>query len=852
MRTPAVELTPVLATAANDGVRYELPFGLALEFHDVAGSVLTRSAFDELGLMLPELVQAAGRHATTCIAWPTLAEGVYRNDDGNWPELVCAPASFFEHNGVAGTPMLYVMSEKSAILTGSESREGLRQIRMAMRGGLARGPMAWRRDQRCWVASDASLRIGISGAHAGASTTYVYLDELQDRYAYDGDNRIEFTKAASAGNVPSRRPLQAMIRRLGRGAGMLGARFTPAPAGDAIVVLVLVRTTPITGYDNGLSPDMAGSVLQGLERVARGHAFTSLGPGRLDIAWAQEHDVDSSASGFMQLAERLVPLLSLAADAIDDDVTTAWRLQRESVTFANLFDWLDDCIATHPERGAVFGSAVADAALESLEADLGLRLPSAFRTMARRCDGGRFVELAAGEPEPDEADDERVDDHRAVCELLSLEQIRHHFAELAESRNAGAEPSTPWPCLPVARTIEGHELLVLDLSYGPLGVRVLDAFHELGPSGWGVLYNSYLEFLEDFVYRGGDVRAIARAAVPRQNVAAARPQNAMSLQALSREIRAWSEKANEVGAEIAAADRRLLWILWAEFFRYQVAQGGFAQLVFNADAGGMRNVEQMLEVTGAAIASRYFGQALDVCRASPQELNDFRSADFVSESGLKDSLHRISLAYFREGIDFEQQVAPYVSAASRNFQAMVPPDARRALLATKESFRAFAPDPKADYWALADRGDNERVYEMLRQQPLSLRSVASAELTSTGRLAPCTLLFATAWDTYSATALGRLRKASQAGVEPEFATFIVFIDTDREAVLQRARDAWYLSRSYVLDEGNEPRIGELVGRIPFCVDWSADGRVVRIVEGLSAAGSEGEGQQGADPKRRGA
>lgn len=92
MAMPTIAVTPALSTSGEDAVRYELPCGLALKFVDALGTAMTCNEFDSLSSTVPELALAAGVHATTYIEWAQITEGVYRDDDSCWPELVCAPS----------------------------------------------------------------------------------------------------------------------------------------------------------------------------------------------------------------------------------------------------------------------------------------------------------------------------------------------------------------------------------------------------------------------------------------------------------------------------------------------------------------------------------------------------------------------------------------------------------------------------------------------------------------------------------------------------------------------------------------------------------------------------------------
>ena len=64
--------------------------------------------------------------------------------------MVLAPSTFVEHNCVAGSPVVYIVSAQEAILTGSDCAAGLAHIRQAMQGGLGACAMILNWDRRTW------------------------------------------------------------------------------------------------------------------------------------------------------------------------------------------------------------------------------------------------------------------------------------------------------------------------------------------------------------------------------------------------------------------------------------------------------------------------------------------------------------------------------------------------------------------------------------------------------------------------------------------------------------------------------------------------------------------------------
>ena len=380
------------------------------------------------------------------------------------------------------------------------------------------------REAAAWlirIGAADGLLIGFRGAFSGSSTTYAHLGEVRDDWATPAASFLELRFAATrSGRAPSG-PLQASLRRQGRNTGLVGARFTPDDASSDIVVRVAVGQAPPALDTVGLSPVDAQAVLDGIAAEATGAPFRALGPGRLEVLWAASHPIDSSSSGFKRLAGRLVPLLALPVDAGEEDVYSAWRHQEESVEIARMGAWLTGSLAGHPERG-LFRPGATEAELEDLETTLGLELPEPIRGLLRYANGGSFVD-----DRPRDEDGEPVSAGTS-CDLLSTGEMRDALADLVASNDAATQVDrwegkrpvrprlrqadgslVPWPYLPIARTSEGGEFLVLELAGAG---RVLDAWHATAPRQWRMVYESAFDFIQDYLQQGGCVRAIGRQA----------------------------------------------------------------------------------------------------------------------------------------------------------------------------------------------------------------------------------------------------------------------------------------------------------------------------------------------------
>jgi hypothetical protein len=153
---------------------------------------------------------------------------------------------------------------------------------------------------------------------------------------------------------------------------------------------------------------------------------------------------------------------------------------------------------------------------------------------------------------------------------------------------------------------------------------------------------------------------------------------------------------------------------------------------------------------------------------------------------------------------------------------------REKLLDSKEPERAFAPDPSADVWQLATGATNDKAFAQLQEQGVSLLRVNSGEAVSLSAFPSGVLLFATVWEPYSAKTIGAMKKAIDAGNGKPFG--IVFFENSRQEVVETKQASWYFSQAYVLAP-ESASLRELIGRVPFHVFVSADGKVERIVEG---------------------
>lgn len=168
----------------------------------------------------------------------------------------------------------------------------------------------------------------------------------------------------------------------------------------------------------------------------------------------------------------------------------------------NLLARLREFVAANPTRCA-FQPGATEATLAATESAIGMPIPADYRAFLSCFDGG-FISVCGqrGDPDWDEAT-ARWNSNA----LFGTERLTAEFADQQLIQQADLGWAGPWPYLPFCYTT-GQEFLV----FGPPGGcarPVLDAFHEVGPSEWGVLYPSFEDLLRAYLDGEGRIKTIA-------------------------------------------------------------------------------------------------------------------------------------------------------------------------------------------------------------------------------------------------------------------------------------------------------------------------------------------------------
>ncbi|RYF12916.1 MAG: SMI1/KNR4 family protein [Oxalobacteraceae bacterium] len=170
---------------------------------------------------------------------------------------------------------------------------------------------------------------------------------------------------------------------------------------------------------------------------------------------------------------------------------------------SELLDKLDVLIERLPGR-AIFELPASEDDVIAVEGVIGRALPEAYRAFLLRHDGGFVATNRVAREDEKALSAERWNaNHLRGCDDL----VREYKDAIILERDIKPD-LTDWPYVPFCQT-NGQETLVFGPP-GPDGVHpVLDAFHEIGAAEWGVLANSFADFLALYIDGCGFPQTIA-------------------------------------------------------------------------------------------------------------------------------------------------------------------------------------------------------------------------------------------------------------------------------------------------------------------------------------------------------
>lgn len=115
--------------------------------------------------------------------------------------------------------------------------------------------------------------------------------------------------------------------------------------------------------------------------------------------------------------------------------------------------------------------------------------------------------------------------------------------------------------------------------------------------------------------------------------------------------------------QIAALDPKRRNLVLAARFEYDVRKGGFAQPIYNTHGELLSEIEDILLAANAAVAHDSYVQAVQVCLANQPEYLRFIASAYTEENGVKNALHKVTLAYFAKKTPFLVEANAYLVKA---------------------------------------------------------------------------------------------------------------------------------------------------------------------------------------------
>jgi SMI1/KNR4 family protein SUKH-1 len=170
----------------------------------------------------------------------------------------------------------------------------------------------------------------------------------------------------------------------------------------------------------------------------------------------------------------------------------------------DVLDRLQAIVAQRPTR-CCFAPGASAAQIAEAEKAAGIEFPEPYQRFLSRFDGG-FISLYGETSDPDW--DPAGSEWNSNA-LFGTKRLVHEYLDQRLIWQVDLGWQGEWPYLPFCQT-EGQEMLV----FGPAssnGARpVLDAFHEVWPHEWGVVYTDFRAFLAAYVGGDGRVETIGR------------------------------------------------------------------------------------------------------------------------------------------------------------------------------------------------------------------------------------------------------------------------------------------------------------------------------------------------------
>ncbi len=169
-------------------------------------------------------------------------------------------------------------------------------------------------------------------------------------------------------------------------------------------------------------------------------------------------------------------------------------------------DRIDELMKEHPEQ-VRFNPPATIAAIQAFENESGMSIPSFYKEFLLRFNGGYFcASNLIDSPRDTAAWNSNV--------IFCLEELDEKYWELCGQKWKMTDYKYLYPFLPFCRT-NVQELLIFVSPFLPcVESPVFDAFHESSPQEWGLLYQDFEDFLDEFVANSGAINLTAESDYP--------------------------------------------------------------------------------------------------------------------------------------------------------------------------------------------------------------------------------------------------------------------------------------------------------------------------------------------------
>jgi len=146
-----------------------------------------------------------------------------------------------------------------------------------------------------------------------------------------------------------------------------------------------------------------------------------------------------------------------------------------------------------------FNGPLEEGAAEAFEEKYGIKLSRSYKAFLYFTNGGMIVD--EGLHEIIKNDPEGLETAKWNANYLySLEELEDAYLEM-KNWNFGipSENIATYPFIPFCHTSSGEHLIMVKLGKDENESPVLDAFHEETPETWGVVAESFADFLDDYI-----------------------------------------------------------------------------------------------------------------------------------------------------------------------------------------------------------------------------------------------------------------------------------------------------------------------------------------------------------------